>query len=89
MRYREVRSIPLKYVRNFIFDPFLRFFSFDSLGCVPENPCPDCRGVPIAERPNCRGSTVVSVPSLARRGLETACKDFFIFALASIAKIPT
>ena len=27
VRYREVRSIPLKYVRNFIFDPFLRFFS--------------------------------------------------------------
>ena len=61
VRYREVRSIPLKYVRNFIFDPFLRFFPFDSLGCVPENPCPDCRGVRIAGRPDCRGSTVEEI----------------------------
>ena len=56
-----VLSIRLKYVRNFIFDPFLRFFPFDSLGCVPENPCPDCRGVRIAGRPDCRGSTVEEI----------------------------
>ena len=54
VRYREVRSIPLKYVRNFIFDPFLRFL----LDCVPENPCPDISGVPITECLICRGTTV-------------------------------
>ena len=27
VHYQEVRSKPLKYVRGFIFDPFLRFFS--------------------------------------------------------------
>ena len=59
VRYREIRLIPLKYVRNFIFDPFLRFFfPFDSLRCVPENPSPDCRGVRITERPTSRGTTV-------------------------------
>ena len=58
VRYREVRLIPLKYVRNFIFDPFVRFFPFDSLGCIPENPCPDCRVVRIVRCPICRGSTV-------------------------------
>ena len=61
VRYREVRSNPLKYARNFIFDPFLRFFPFDSLGCVPENPCPDIRGVPITECLVCRGTTVSSI----------------------------
>ena len=29
------------------------------------------------------------VPMLARRGFETGCNDFFIFALVSIAEIPT
>ena len=43
---------------NFIFDTFLRFFPFDSLGCVPENPCPDIRGVPFTECLVCRGTTV-------------------------------
>jgi len=57
-RYREVPSIPLNYVGNFIFDPFLRFFPFDSLGCVPENPSPECRGVRITERPISCGTTV-------------------------------
>ena len=38
VHYQEVRSRPLKYARDFIFDPFLRFFLFDSLGRVPENP---------------------------------------------------
>ena len=33
-------------------------------------------------------SGIVGVPSVARRGFETACNDFFIFALASIAEIP-
>ena len=33
-------------------------------------------------------SGIVCVPSLARRGFETACNDFFIFALVSIAEIP-
>ena len=28
-------------------------------------------------------------PTLARRGFETGCNDFFIFALALIAQIPT
>ena len=34
-------------------------------------------------------SGIVSVPPLARRRFETACNDFFLFALASIAEIPT
>ena len=34
-------------------------------------------------------SGIVCVPTLARRGFETGCNDFFIFALASIAQIPT
>ena len=34
-------------------------------------------------------SGIFSVPSLARRGFETVCNDFFIFALALIAEIPT
>ena len=34
-------------------------------------------------------SGIVGVPSEARRGFESACNDFFIFALASIAEIPT
>ena len=64
VRYLEVRSVPLKYVRNFIFDPFLRFFPFDSLRCVPENPSPNCRGVRITERPTSRGTTVCLFLSL-------------------------
>ena len=59
VHYQGVRSSPLKYVGNFIFDPFLQFFPFDSLGCVPENPCPDCCGVRIVGCPICSGSTVV------------------------------
>ena len=49
VHYREVRSNPLKYVRNFIFDPFLRFFPvWLSRLClrksVPGYPwCPDCQ----------------------------------------------
>ena len=58
VRYREVRSIPLKYARNFIFDPFLRFFPLDFLRCVPEDTCPAICGVRLAERPTSRGTTV-------------------------------
>ena len=35
------------------------------------------------------GSGRSCVPASARRGFETSCNDFFIFALASIAEIPT
>ena len=41
-----------------VLDPFLQFFPFDSLGCVPENPCRDIRGVPITECLVCRGTSV-------------------------------
>ena len=58
VRYWEVRSIPSKYAQNFIFDPFLWFFPFDSLGCVQENPCPDIGCVPFTECLVCRGTTV-------------------------------
>ena len=34
-------------------------------------------------------SGIASVPTSARRGFETVCNDFFIFALDSIAEIPT
>ena len=34
-------------------------------------------------------SGIVCVPTLARRGFETGCNDFYIFALASVAEIPT
>ena len=34
-------------------------------------------------------SGIASVPPLARRRFETVCNDFFIFALALIAEIPT
>ena len=34
-------------------------------------------------------SGIVCVPTLAHRGFETDCNDFFMFALASIAEIPT
>ena len=34
-------------------------------------------------------SGTVRVLSLARRGFETDCNDFFVFALALIAQIPT
>ena len=68
-----VLSIPLKYVRNFIFDPFLRFFPFDSLGCVPEDPCPDIRGVRITGSPNNRGTTVC--PKLAHLTDGNGTKD--------------
>ena len=60
----EVRSISLKFARNLIFDPFLRFFPFDSLGCVPEDTCPAICGVRVAERPTSRGTTVLGVHTL-------------------------
>ena len=34
-------------------------------------------------------SGIVGVPLVARREFESACNDFFIFALVSIAEIPT
>ena len=40
-------------------------FPFDCLGCVPENPCTDIRGVRFTECPVCRGTTVV-VDGLSR-----------------------
>ena len=58
--YREARSNPSKSVRNFNFDPFLRFFPFHSLGCVPEDTCPAICGVRLAERPTSRGTTVLT-----------------------------
>ena len=63
MHYQEVRSRPLKYARDFIFDPFLRFFPFDSLGAVPENPCADIHGVRFTECPVYRGTTVFAIVS--------------------------
>ena len=56
--YREVSSSPLKYARNFKFDPFLQFFSFDSLGAVPKNLGKVIRGVRLSVGPICRGTTV-------------------------------
>ena len=58
VRYRGARSNPSKSVRNLNFDPFLRFFPFGSLGCVPEDMCPAICGVRLAERPTSRGTTV-------------------------------
>ena len=59
MHYQEVRSRPLKYARDFIFDPFLQLFPFDSLGAVPENPCPDIHGVRFTMCPVYSGTTAV------------------------------
>ena len=42
---------------------FFDFFPFDSLGCVPENPCPDIRGVQFTECPVCRGTTAAVATS--------------------------
>ena len=57
VRDREVRSISLKFARDLIFDPFLRFFPFDSLSAIPENPCTDIRGVRFTVCPVYRGTT--------------------------------
>ena len=55
---KYVRDL-LKYARDFIFDPFLRFFLFDSLGAVPENPGTVIRGVRLSVGPIYGGTTVV------------------------------
>ena len=58
MHYHEVRSKPLKYAREFIFDPFLRIFPCDSLGAVPENPGTVLRSARISVGTIRRGTTV-------------------------------
>ena len=45
---------------------FFDFFPFDSLGCVPEIPCPDIRGVPITGCLVCRGTTVYGIKLVYR-----------------------
>ena len=48
----------LKYAQDFIFDPFLQFFSFDYLDAVPKNPGTVLRIVWISVGTICRGTTV-------------------------------
>ena len=49
----------MKYAQDFIFDHFLHFFLFDSLGAVPENPGTDIRGVRLSVGLIYRGTTVL------------------------------
>ena len=50
VRYRGVRSIPLKYVRDFIFDPFLRFFSVCLSRRCPRESRYGCPWCPVIRR---------------------------------------
>ena len=58
VHYQEVCSRPLKFACDFIFDHFLRFFPFDSLGAVPENTGTVICGVRLSVGPIYRDTTV-------------------------------
>ena len=85
MHCQEVPRDFLKYARDFIFDPFLRFFPFDSLGAVPENPGTVIRGVRLSVSPIYRGTTVTTSDAI----LENFSKIYSLYLLCLLFRIYT